>query len=151
SMLRAAAAPERFLERGFARFLARAGAPRRSPARAVELGVVLPPDLARFLEIVDGVPIGDFIPRTRLPKLPALVTSARRGGAALARLSALLAGAVPIGENRLGEVIVYFVADAPARGLVASIDPHRTSMRLVCRGAAELAVLCSRVAAGEDP
>jgi hypothetical protein len=155
-MLRAAAAPERFLDRGFARFLSRPGVIRHPagtavPKRGVDLGIVLPHDLARFMDLVAGGTIADFVARPSLPRFPSLLASARRGGAPLARLTALLAGAVPIGASRLGEIIVYFVADAPARSVIASIDPHRMTARLICHGAAELAVICSLLAAGEDP
>ncbi len=152
-MLRAAAAPELFLDRGFARFLSRAGVLQRSKGkkRPVDLGVKLPSDLARFLELVCGGTVADFVARAARPKVGSLLASARRGGAALTRLTALLAGAVPIGESRLGEIIVAFLAEPPARGLIASIHPHRMTVRLLCRGAAELAVLCSRVAIGEEP
>lgn len=155
-MLRAAAAPERFLDRGFVRFLSRPGVIHHPKAkgektRAVDLGVTLPHDLARFMNAVDGGTIADFVAKPSLPRFPSLLTAARRGGAALARLTALLAGAVPIGESRIGEIIVYFVAEEPARGVIAAIDVRRMTARLICRGAAELAVICSLLAAGEDP
>jgi HEAT repeat protein/voltage-gated potassium channel Kch len=155
-MLRAAAAPERFLERGFARFLSRPGVLRRPRAKdtsryVLDLGVVLPPDVAHFLTVLRGSSIANFVPRATLPRFPSLLASARRGGAPLARLTALLAGAVPIGESRIGEVIVYFLTDLPARGVIASIHPKRMTARLLCHGVAELAVICSLLAAGEDP
>lgn len=155
-MLRAAAAPERFLDRGFVRFLSRPGVihhPKAKGAerRAVDLGVTLPHDLARFMSAVDGGTIADFTARPSLPRFSALLAAARRGGAALARLVALLAGAVPIGESRGGEVIVYFLADEPARGVIAALDAHARIARWICRGAAELAVLCSLLAAGVEP
>jgi len=152
-MLRAAAAPERFLDRGFARFLSRPGIMRRPKAKvraANDLRVVLPRDLARFTDALgDGI-IADFISRPLLPNLPVLLTSARRGGPALARLTALLAGAVPIGENHIGEIIAYFLADGPASGVIAAIEHRRMTARLVCMGAAELAVICSLLAGGEE-
>lgn len=155
-MLRAAAAPERFLDRGFARFLSRPGVihhPKAKGARtrALDLGVTLPLDLARFMTAVDGGTIADFVARPSLPRFPSLLTAARRGGAPLARLTALFAGAVPIGESRIGEVLAYFLAEEPADSVIAAIDARRLTGRLVCRGAAELAVICSLVAAGEDP
>lgn len=155
-MLRAAAAPERFLDRGFARFLSRPGVihhpkAKGASARALDLGATLPLDLARFMTAVDGGTIADFVARPSLPRFPALLTAARRGGAPLARLTALFAGALPIGESRIGEVVVYFLAEEPADSVIAAIDPRRLTGRLLCRGAAELAVICSLVAAGEDP
>ena len=152
-MLRAAAAPERFLDRGFARFLSRPGVIRRPKGNArdeIELRVVLPRDLARFMDALGDAVIADFISQPVLPRLQTLLTSARRGGPALARLVALLAGAVPIGENHIGEVIAYFLADEPARAVIAAIDPRCTTARLVCSGAGELAVICSLLAAGEE-
>ncbi|HVH48080.1 MAG TPA: hypothetical protein VM925_37360 [Labilithrix sp.] len=156
-MLRAAAAPERFLDRGFARFLSRSQAVRRPKAKkrassVVDLGVVLPPDLARFMAALGGTPlIADLAPRPVLPSLTSLLTSARRGGPALARLTALLAGAVPFAETTDGEVVVYFLADGDARSIIAAIDPARLNVRLLCQGAGELAVMCSLLASGEEP
>jgi HEAT repeat protein len=160
-MLRAAAAPERFLDRGFSRFLSKSGsravANPRSHAKklrsaAPELGVVLPADLARFMTALAGTSaIADFIPRPALPNLTSLVRAARRGGTSLARLVALLADAVPFGETSAGEVVAYFLADGDAKSIIAAIDPTRFSVRLVCQGAAELAVICSVIAAGEEP
>ncbi len=151
-MLRAAAAPERFLDRGFARFLSRPGVIRHpTKARAPsDLRLVLPRDLSRFMAAVGEGTIADFISRPALPTLSVLLTSARKGGPALARLTALLAGAVPIGENHIGEVIAYFLADQPAFGVIAAIEPRRLTERLLCIGAAELAVICSLLAAGEE-
>ncbi len=154
-MLRAAAAPERFLDRGFARFLSRPGAIRRPKGKAraqTDLRVVLPRDLARFMDALGDAVIADFISRPSLPKLAALVNAARSGRnpTALARLTALLAGAVPIGENHVGEVIAYFLADDPARAVIAAIEPRHLTVRLLCSGAAELAVICSLLAAGEE-
>lgn len=149
-MLRAAAAPERFLDRGFARFLSRSGIRRPNANFRARLGVVLPRDLARFIDALGNAAIADFVGRPSLPGLTALLTSARRGGLALTRLTALLASAVPIGQNRAGEVIAYFLADAPAHGVVAAIDPCDMTARLLCSGAGELAVILSLLAAGED-
>src|SRR4051794_18939549 len=122
-MLRAASAPERFLDRGFARFVSRSAATDRARAvkqrrAAHDLGVVLPPDLDRFMAALDGTSsIADFLPRPVLPKLAPLLAAARRGGPALARLTALLAEAVPFGETNDGEVVVYFLADQ-ARSII---------------------------------
>jgi hypothetical protein len=155
-MLRATAAPERFLDRGFGRLLSHPGMRRqskRAPRRGggVDLGVTLPLDLRRFLSVLGDASIADFIARPLLPRLASLLASARRGGAALARLTVLLAGAVPFGETRSGEIAAYFLADAPARGVIAAIEPRRMAVRLLCRGAAELAIECSARAMGEEP
>lgn len=154
-MLRAAAAPERFLTRGFVRLLERQPELLRGPrkgrgASAPDLGVALPVDLATFLEALAGASIADFAPRPTLPRLQPLLASARRGGSSVPLLVALLAGAVPFGETGDGEPVVYFVGDPATRGLVAVIDPRRLTAKLVCRGAAELAVICSIHACGED-
>lgn len=153
-MLRAAAAPERFLGRGFARFLSRSKAIRRpkASARVVDLGIVLPLDLARFMTALgDHGKVADFVSRPVLPRLPVLLASARRGNAgARARLTALLAGAIPFGETTQGEIVVYFVVDGPASAVIAAIDPERETTRLVCQGAAELAVMSSLRAEGEE-
>lgn len=146
-MLRATAAPERFLTTGgFARFLSRSGAlRRRKPPRAIDLGVTLPADLLRFLAAVSGGSVANFVWRSSAvpPRLSALL-SAERGSPALARLVAWLAGAVPFGETKSGEILVYFLADAPTRGMIASIEPRRLKATLICRGAATWAVICTR-------
>ncbi|MDF2694990.1 MAG: hypothetical protein K0S65_3373, partial [Labilithrix sp.] len=85
-------------------------------SRAVDLGGVLPLDLARFMDAVGDGAIADFVGRPTLPAFSSLLASARRGGVALTRLTALLAGALPIGESRTGEIVVYFLADTPTRG-----------------------------------
>ncbi|HVJ88888.1 MAG TPA: hypothetical protein VM580_03730, partial [Labilithrix sp.] len=117
-MLRAAAAPGRFLDGGFARLLARQGMARHSKTRSrsrttVELGVALPADLARFMNVIGDGSVADFVARPTLPSFASLLASARRGGAPFARLTALLACAVPFGETRKREVVAYFLADPP--------------------------------------
>lgn len=173
-MLRAAAAPERFLTRGLARLVSRSGAPpsrdrgsarggaRRAGASAVHAapavhaGVALPPDLARWLDASRGQSIGDFVPEAGAASLASLVTKARRSPRARASLGALLAGAVPFGGTRGGEVWIYVVGDAtsPSRGVVATLDPAVPSApKLVFRDAASFALACvleERVASGED-
>ncbi|MBX3219279.1 MAG: HEAT repeat domain-containing protein [Labilithrix sp.] len=120
-------------------------------ARGLDLGVALPLDLARFMTAVDGGTIADFVALPSLPRLSSLLAAARRGGPALARLIALFAGAVPIGETPAGEIVVYFLAEEPAHGVIAAIEPRRLTPRLLCRGAAELAVICSLLASGVEP
>jgi HEAT repeat protein len=157
-MLRAVAAPERFLHGGgFARALREVVRRTRASQRSVELGVALPPDLARFLAVVDGGSFADFVARPALPAFPTLLRAAGRGGPALVRLVALLAGAVPFGETKNGETLVYFLGDPPSRSVIVAMSAPpargqgRVKARLVCRGAAELAVMCSLQAIGERP
>ena len=156
-MLRAAAAPERFLDRGFARFVSRPGVLRRGRASRsgvkVELGVALPLDLTKFLAALDGGSLVDVTARPTLASLntlmPALWRTPGTTSASMAtavRVVALFANAVPFGETHEGELLAYFLADAPARGIVAAIAPDTFTARLVCRGAAELAVMCSLLA-----
>lgn len=153
-MLRAAAEPERFLSRGFARLLARhAGAlrrPRSERARAVDLKIALPPDLALFLQALGGASIAGLVPRARLPRWPSLLSSARSNPASLARLIALLSSAVPFGVTDDGELVVYLLADTPARGVIAIVDPDGHTARPFCRGAAELSASVSLHAFGAE-
>jgi HEAT repeat protein len=146
-MLRAAAAPERFLTRGgLVRFLAELGRGQRKSSSPVELGVALPKDVGRLLTILGATSLGGFTPRPALPALGPLVAGAKRGGVGLARLTALLAGAVPFGETRDKEVVVCFLEHAPVRGLVATLSTTRAgrvTAHLHCRSVAELALMCS--------
>lgn len=145
-MLRAAAAPGQFLDRSFARFLSAPGILRRPKTAGVDLGCVLPKDLARLLEAVRGGTVADFVARPQLPKLAALLSP--KGDAPDARLIALLAGAIPFGETTDGEVLAYFCGEDPAaQGVIATVDPPQ----VVCRGAGELAVICTMHALNEEP
>lgn len=137
-MLRAAAAPERFLDRGgFARFVTEHASGRRRALRAPP--VLLPRDLERFLGHLAGRTLGDFVPRTSWRSFEELLGEP-------VELVAFLAGALPIGETRTEprELVVAFLDD----GIVAALRAR--SLRVLCRGAAELAVLCSLDAANED-
>lgn len=160
-MLRAAAAPERFLDRGFMRFLARTkGALQRASGSVVEeLGVLPPVDLARFLLATKGGRVGDFITRTAPSSFRALLKGAAHNPLARAQLVALLASAIPFGETKQDKhVLVYFVADPPARGIIAAIDPSLPKKRrtgsgvaeLICRGAAALAIMCTMQILDDD-
>ena len=150
-MLRATAAPERFLDGGgFGRFVASRGAKK---AARTDLGIVVPPELRRFLDALGKGSLAGFRGRPELPSFGALVAAARRanGTRAFVRLTALLAGAVPFGETARGEIVAMFLEEAPARDLVVALGgrPSRIGSRLVCRGPAELAVLTAIEAAGE--
>ena len=121
---------------------------RRAPG--ADLGVVLPKDLVRFLDAVRGGAVADFVARPQLPKLAALLAAAaaRKDGAGRAKLVALLAGAIPFGETSDGEVLAYFVGDDPAGAhVIATVHPPQ----VVCRGAAELAVICMMHANDAEP
>ncbi len=154
-MLRAAAAPERFFAVGFARFVSERQSPRRTKTRpppaepSDRFGVSLPSDLARFLAIVGSASLGSFIPARSLPRLGTWLNQASTPSASRARLDALLGGAIPFGTLD-GDVLVYFVADAPARGLIGAIRPSDASLQLLCRGVAELSVILSLRVEGED-
>ncbi len=134
AVLRAATAPSQFLDRGFAKFISEPGVLRKAKTAGVDLGSVLPKDLARLLETVRGGTVADFVARPQLPKLSLLLKKPDP------RLIALLAGAIPFGETTDGEVLAYFYGDDPtAQGVIATVDPPQ----VVCRGAAELAVICT--------
>src|SRR3954447_6663973 len=100
-MIRAAAAPDRFLTRGYARFISRSQAVHpRAPARVSSFAVELPLDLVQLLVLTDGRTLGDFVPRVGIALSPgntfaALLTTAARTALARATLCALLAGTVP--------------------------------------------------------
>ena len=98
-MLRATASPERFLVRGFARFVP----PPKGGARDVDLRVRLPNDLQRLVRTAVA-PVGDFVPLRAAPSFAALVGSAADKDEARARLSALLASTVTFGKTRGGEL-----------------------------------------------
>jgi hypothetical protein len=143
---RAAAAPASFLARGgFARFVAEHATGRRRPL--ADPPVILPRDLASFLEALEGRTIADFVPRVPSASFTRLVSA---GGP---DLLALLAGALPIGTtvSEPRELVVCFLADRPLHGVIAALTMgERISIRLLCRGAAELALICSMDAADEE-
>lgn len=147
-MLRATASPERFLARGFARFVP----PPKGGARDADLRVRPPNELQRFLRTAVA-PVGDFVPLRAAPSFAALVSSAAEKDEARARLTALLASAVPFGKTRGGELWLYVLATASstARAVVATLDPRVATPRVVCRGASTFAVMCSMHASGEEP
>jgi hypothetical protein len=167
-MIRAAAAPDRFLTRGFARFISRSQAvPPRARARVwsrADFHVELPLDLAQLLAIVGGRTFGDFVPGQRRggatpasrDTFAALVAPAQRTAPARARLCALLAGTVPFGGTRGGELWVYVLGEptSPARGVIATLDPAVPGTpRLAFRGASSFAFACAleeSATAGED-
>jgi hypothetical protein len=147
-MLRATASPERFLVRGFARFVPGP----KAGTRGVDLRVRAPNDLQRFVRTALA-PVADFVPLRAAPSFPSLITSAGERDEARARLTALLASTVPFGKTRGGELWLYALAPAssPARAVVATLDPRVAAPRVVCRGAATFAVMCSMHASGEEP
>jgi len=160
-MIRATAAPDRFLTRGYARFISRSQAVSpRAPARA-SFELELPRDLGQLLLLTGGRTLGDFVPKrgARSPAggaFTALLTAARRTALAHARLVALLAGTVPFGATRGGELWLYVLGEptSPARGVIATLDPAVPSTpRLAFRDASSFAFACAldaSAAAGED-
>lgn len=152
-MLRAAAAPEHFLEKGgFARFAVQHA--RRGSGVALEsLRVVAPADLARFLGVLAGGSIAGFSSRVRVPSFKSMLVKEEER----ATLIALLAGALPFGrtegEDGTPEIVAYFLAEAPANGLVVTLHHEADgslSPRLVCRTAADLAAICAIQAMDEE-
>src|SRR5690606_23091991 len=95
--------------------------------------------------------VGGFVARPTLPSFTRLLSSARTNGVALARLVALLAGAIPFGETTDGSIVAYFLAEAPAKALVAAIEPDTFEVRLLHRNVAELALSACVRASNEDP
>jgi hypothetical protein len=123
----------------------------------LDLGLVLPSDLHRFLAAVSGASVAGLVFRpTAPPKLATLLASTPNGGepgtSELVRRVAWLAGAVPFGETETGDVLVYFLVDS-LKGVIASIETRRIKPTLVCRGAAALAVMCTAhlLEADHDP
>ena len=180
-MLRAAAAPEQFLTRGFAgfaRFASRsdAASPRgraRTPTvardrvrarereREASFAVELPRALLQLLEATGSRPLGDFVPAIAPladTTCDALFAAARRKNAtrARARLCAYLAGTVPFGATRGGELWLYVLGapSSPSRGVIATLHPAMPAApRLLFRGASTFALACAldeSAAAGED-
>lgn len=118
----------------------------------MDLLVRAPADLARFLAVLRA-PFGDIVPMKSAPSFASLLAAAKTKPAARARLTALLGGALPFATTRRGALWLYLLAGShsPARGVIATLEPRATSPRLVCRGAAALAVLCIMQASGEAP
>lgn len=158
-LLRATAAPERFLTTGgFTRFLSRtARSPRRKRARALDLGLVLPSDLHRLLAAASDRSVAGLVfSRAPAPKASSLLASKPIGAeptaaelTTLTQRVAWLAGAVPFGHTETGDVLVYFLVDS-LKGVIVAIEPRRMKPTLVCRGAAALAVMCVAHALGEE-
>lgn len=170
-MLRAAAAPERFLTRGLARFASsvarrdrrRDGArdPRAPRDPRTAFAVELPRELVKLFEAAGSRPLGDFIPAfpaAAQSTFDALLAAARRKhpSVAHARLCAYLAGTVPFAATRSGELWLYVLGapTTPSRGVVATLDPAiLAAPRLLFRGASTFALACAldeSAAAGED-
>jgi hypothetical protein len=172
-MHRAAATPELFLTRGLARFASRLDAvPPRERARASALSraprdafaVELPRELVQLFEASAGRALGDFVPTVsrgpsgalRPDAFAGLLAAARQNALARARLTAYLAGTVPFGATRGGELWIYVLAEptSPSRGVIATLAPAVPSVpQLAFRGASTFALACAldeSAAAGED-
>ena len=173
-MLRATAAPELFLTRGYARFTSRLDAVHpRERARASALAraprdafsVELPRELVQLFEAGAGRAVGDFFPATptlRPDTFASLLAASSRPSSssrrlvARARLCAYLAGTVPFGATRGGELWLYVLGEptSPSRGVIATLDPAVPSApQLAFRGASTFAFACAldaSAAAGED-
>ncbi len=131
-MLRAIAAPHRFLSRGFPRAVARARG-TTEPARldTDNLCVALPRDLARFLHVVGDAPFGHFDPDDVLSMLrmgfPQLLAEAPRTAKPI--LVALLAGMAPFGRAPSGDLWVHALGGGtlgggtPSERLVITLEP----------------------------
>ena len=146
-MIRAAATPDRFLERGLARFLSRSQAVHPRAFARASLSLALPADLSSFLKRVGGASLGDFVPKAQAPATDAftsLLAAAGRTALGRARLGALLAGCVPFGATRGGELWLYVLEVGPARGVIATLDPAvPAAPRLAFRGASWFAFACA--------
>ena len=171
-MLRATvtSAPERFLDRGLARFVSRAVADepqasartaaaahrRRSLARAPQasFAVELPRELVRLFEAGGGRALGDFVPGAgpstkggdALRMLLRRPLTSRASRMSHAKLVAYLAGALPFGTTRGGELWAYVLGEpsSPARGVVATLDPQVPSAPRLCfRDASTFAFACA--------
>jgi hypothetical protein len=167
-MLRAAAAPERFLTRGLARFASSVARRDRRRDRAGDardprtaFGVELPRELVQLFQAGGSRPLGDFLPTFPAPAqsaFAALLGAARRKHPSIAhaRLCAYLAGTVPFGATRSGELWLYVLGPPtmPSRGVVATLDPAiLAAPRLLFRGASTFALACcldESAAGGED-
>jgi HEAT repeat protein len=171
---------------GWSRFLSRLDAvsPRgraRTPAASrlardprAAFAVDLPRDLVQLLSSGCACAIGDFIPaipnrssssRTASRALTAdaftaLLAAAQqtseRARVPRARLGAFLAGTVPFGATRSGELWLYVLGGptSPSRGVIATLDPAvPAAPRLAFRDASTFALACAldaSAAAGED-
>lgn len=153
-ILRAAVAPERFLTRGFARYLSRSarGTPEARARASVDPGIALPRELRRFLDLTSGsglASVGDFVVpggRFATSRFTTLLTNAERDDVSRAKLVAILASAVPFGTSRSGAIWIHVLADAssPERDVVAALDPAAPcEPRLVCRSSGAFAVFCA--------
>lgn len=170
-MLRAAATPELFLTRGLARFVSRLDAATpRERTRASELAgapraafsVELPRELVQLFEASEGRALGDFVPTGSRPgalrpdAFATILAAARRTPVGRARLCAYLAGTVPFGITRSGELWLYVLGEpaSPSRGVIATLAPAVPSTpRLAFRGASTFAFACAldeSAATGED-
>lgn len=166
-MLRAAATPELFLTRGLARFISRLDAVTpRERARASALShapreafaIELPRELAQLFEASGGRSFGDFVPTYRATPdaFGTLLAAARRNALGRARLCSYLAGTVPFGATRDGELWLYVLGEptSPSRGVIGTLAPAVPGApRLAFRGASTFAFACAldeSAAAGED-
>jgi hypothetical protein len=179
-MLRAAATPELFLSRGLARFISRLDAvPPRERKRASALkrtpgaafAVELPRELVQLFQASDGRAFGDFVPGPRRAPtraaasaraavtpdaFAALLAAARRSAGGRARLCSYLAGTLPFGATRGGDLWLYVLGEptSPSRGVIARLASAAPGApRVVYRGASTFAFACAldeSAAAGED-
>ena len=171
---------------GWSRFLSRLDAvsPRgraRTPAATrlardprAAFAVDLPRDLVQLFALGCARAIGDFIPaipnrsspsrtasRVLSPDafttlLAAAQQTSERACIPRARLGAFLAGTVPFGATRSGELWLYVLGGptSPSRGVIATLDPAvPAAPRLSFRDASTFALACAldaSAAAGED-
>jgi HEAT repeat protein len=122
----------------------------------------LPRDLVQLFQCGGSLPLGDFIPaipkrtsatRTASHALTAdafasLLAAAQQGSRDIprARLGAFLAGTVPFGATRSGELWLYVVGgpSSPSRGVIATLDPAvPAAPRLAFRDASTFALACA--------
>lgn len=153
---------------------ARASAIARDPEAA--FSIALPRELVQLFAAGAGRAVGDFVPampgaaratgsRTtarsagaplRPDAFATLLAAARRTELARARLTAFLAGTLPFGATRSGELWLYVLAEptSPSRGVIATLDPAVPGApHLSFRGASAFAVACAldaSEAAGAD-
>ncbi|MBX3191238.1 MAG: hypothetical protein KF819_29845 [Labilithrix sp.] len=132
----------------------------RSPrAREPSALVALPHDLAQLLDLTGQRALGELVPLPNPRKASApfasVVGAARRQSLGRAKLCALLAGAVPFGSTKRGELWLYVLGEeaSPSRGMVATIDPAiaaavrpraiPSAPRLAFRDASTFALACA--------
>jgi HEAT repeat protein len=158
---------------------ARASALARDPEAAVS--IALPRELVQLFATGAGRAVGDFVPAmptasTRTPgsrttartsarsagaplrpdAFATLLAAARRNPIARARLTAFLAGTLPFGATRSGELWLYVLAEptSPSRGVIATLDPAVPGApHPSFRGASAFAFACALAAseaAGAD-